>query len=86
MKNISILARCHFKEIHDPSPRHETVQNFYYLYFPNKTAVSILQNANHQLEQLMVCILFLINVNYIQTILQPLQTERKQLAFLKKQL
>ncbi len=40
VKNLSIPSNCHFKE-EDPTPRHETVQESHYFYFPNKTTVSI---------------------------------------------
>ncbi len=40
VKNISIVQNCHFKE-ETPAPCHETVQDSHYLYFPNKTTVSV---------------------------------------------
>ncbi len=40
VKNVSIVRNCHFKE-ENPIPRHETVQGSHYLYFPNKTTVSV---------------------------------------------
>lgn len=40
VKNLSISSNCHFKE-EIPTPRHETVQESHYFYFPNKTTVSI---------------------------------------------
>ncbi len=40
VKNVSIVQNCHFKE-ENPTPRHETVQDSHYLYFPNKTTVSV---------------------------------------------
>ena len=40
VKNLSISSNCHFKE-EDPIPRHETVQESHYFYFPNRTTVSI---------------------------------------------
>ncbi len=40
MKNVPIVRNCHFKE-ENPIPRHETVQGSHYLYFPNKTTVSV---------------------------------------------
>ncbi len=41
VKNISIVRNCHFKE-ETPTPRHETIQESHYLYFPNKTIVSVI--------------------------------------------
>ncbi len=41
VKNISIVQNCHFKE-EIPTPRHETLQDSHYFYFPNKTTVSVL--------------------------------------------
>ncbi len=40
MKNVSIARNCQFKKV-TPIPRHETVQDSHYLYFPNITTVSI---------------------------------------------
>ncbi len=39
-ENVSIARNCHFKEV-TPIPRHETVQDSRYLYFPNITTVSV---------------------------------------------
>ncbi len=41
VKNVSILQNCHFKEV-EPAPKHETVQEAHYIYFPNKTTVSVI--------------------------------------------
>ncbi len=41
VKNISIVRNCHFKE-ETPTPHNETVQESHYLYFPNKTTVSVI--------------------------------------------
>ncbi len=41
MKNISIVRNCHFKE-ETPTPCHETIQESHYIYFPNKTTVSVI--------------------------------------------
>ncbi len=40
VKNMFIVHNCNFKE-ENPTPRHETVQDSHYLYFPNKTTVSV---------------------------------------------
>ncbi len=40
VKNLSIVQNCHFKEEH-PTPRHHTLQDSHYFYFPNKTTVSV---------------------------------------------
>ncbi len=39
VKNISVFQNCNFKEV-EPAPKHETVQEAHYIYFPNKTTVS----------------------------------------------
>ncbi len=39
VKNVSIFQNCHFKEV---EPVHETVQEAHYIYFPNKTTVSVI--------------------------------------------
>ncbi len=41
VKNVSIFQNCHFKEV-EPAPKHETVQEAHYIYFPNKTTVSVI--------------------------------------------
>ncbi len=41
MKNVSIFQNCPFKEV-EPAPKHETVQEAHYIYFPNKTSVSVI--------------------------------------------
>ncbi len=41
VKNISIPENCHFKEI-IPTPKHETVQEAHYIYFPNRTTISVI--------------------------------------------
>ena len=40
VKNLSVSSNCHFKEV-VTNPRHETVQESHYFYFPNRTTVSI---------------------------------------------
>ncbi len=41
VKNISVLIHCHFKEIMHPTAKHENVLDSHYLFFPNRTRVSI---------------------------------------------
>ncbi len=41
VKNVSIFQNCHFKEV-ESGPKHETVQEAHYVYFPNRTAISVI--------------------------------------------
>lgn len=41
VKNVSIFQNCHFKEV-EPAPKHETIQEAHYIYFPNRTTVSVI--------------------------------------------
>ena len=41
VKNITILETCHFKVL-DNLPKHETVQDSNYIYFPQQTTVSVI--------------------------------------------
>ena len=41
VKNITIFQHCHFREV-EPMPKHENVHDARYLYFSNKTTVSVL--------------------------------------------
>ncbi len=46
VNNVSIARNCQFKEV-TPIPRHETVQDSYYLYFPNIATVPLfVQHCN----------------------------------------
>ena len=40
VKNLSITRNCHFKEV-NANPRHENVQDSHYIFFPNRTTVSV---------------------------------------------
>ncbi len=41
LQNVSIVEICHFKKVM-PTPKHESVQEAHYTYFPNKTTAYVI--------------------------------------------
>ena len=42
VKNISVMRHCYFTQVKDMVPRHENLHDTHYLFFPNRTKVSII--------------------------------------------